>query len=132
MPEGRTYLIIFINSLYMLKRFIALFMPGLLLLGGCSKSPSTVLPTNLYAPEDYPNTINALNSVLATGYSAMRDANLYGFNYLPKAMANATHVAQDGGFDAGWTEMEGMARAIEARARTPIRNVRGRRIAECG
>jgi hypothetical protein len=89
----------------MLKRFIALLFPGLLLMGGCSKSPSEVLPTNLYAPEDYPNTINALNSVLATGYSAMRDANLFGFNYLPKAMANATHVAQDGGFDAGWTEM---------------------------
>lgn len=89
----------------MLKRFIALLFPGLFLLGGCSKSPSSVLPTNLYSPTNYPNTINGLNSVLATCYSAMRDANLFGFNYLPKAMANATHVAQDGGFDAGWTEM---------------------------
>ena len=89
----------------MLKRFIALLLPGVLLLGGCSKSPSTVLPTNLYSPTNYPNTINSLNSVLATGYSAMRDANLFGFNYLPKAMANATHVAQDGGYDAGWIEM---------------------------
>ena len=89
----------------MLKRFIALLVPGMLLLGGCSKSPQAVLPTNLYSPANYPNTILGLNSVLATCYSAMRDANLYGFNYLPKAMANATHVAQDAGFDAGWTEM---------------------------
>ncbi len=89
----------------MLKRFIALLTPVLLLATGCSKSPSEVLPTNLYAPADYPNTIIGLNSVLATSYSAMRDANLFGFNYLPKAMANCTHVANDGGFDAGWTEM---------------------------
>ena len=89
----------------MFKRFFALLIPGMLLLGGCSKSPQAVLPTNLYSPTNYPNTINGLNSVLATCYSAMRDANLFGFNYLPKAMANATHVAQDAGFDAGWTEM---------------------------
>jgi len=89
----------------MLKRIFVLLLPGILLVGGCSKTPQAVLPTNLYSPTNYPNTINGLNSVLATCYSAMRDANLFGFNYLPKAMANATHVAQDAGFDGGWTEM---------------------------
>jgi hypothetical protein len=89
----------------MLRRFIALFAPLVFLVAGCSKSPSNVLPTNAYALGNYPNTISGLNSVLATSYSAMRDANMFGFNYLPKAMANATHVAQDAGFDAGWTEM---------------------------
>ena len=89
----------------MLKRIACFFFGGMLLLSGCSKSPSSVLPTNAYALGNYPNTIGGLNSVLATCYSAMRDANMYGFNYLPKAMANATHAANDGGFDAGWTEM---------------------------
>lgn len=89
----------------MFKRIIFSFIPVLILLSGCSKDPSQVSPTNLYSLTNYPTTLDGLNSVLATGYSAMRDANMFGFNYLPKAMANCTHVADDGGYDAGWTEM---------------------------
>src|SRR5882724_12706978 len=89
----------------MYKKIVAFLMPVVLLMTGCSKDPSGVLPTNLYSVTNYPNTIDGLNSVLATGYSALRDANMFGFNYLPKAMANCTHAADDGGYDAGWTEM---------------------------
>src|SRR5579859_2605301 len=89
----------------MFKKIVAFLMPVVVLMTGCSKDPSQVLPTNLYSVADYPNTIDGLNSVLATAYSAMRDANMFGFNFLPKAMANCTHLADDGGFDAGWTEM---------------------------
>ncbi|HEY4147783.1 MAG TPA: RagB/SusD family nutrient uptake outer membrane protein [Chitinophagaceae bacterium] len=89
----------------MLKKIAITILPAILIVAGCTKDPSLVVPTNLYSVTNYPNTIDGLNSVLATGYSAMRDANMYGFNYLPKAMANCTHVADDGGFDAGWTEM---------------------------
>jgi hypothetical protein len=89
----------------MYKKIILVIIPVLLLVVGCSKDPKLVVPTNLYSLTTYPNTIDGLNSVLATAYSAMRDANMFGFNYLPKAMANCTHAADDGGYDAGWTEM---------------------------
>src|SRR5579859_6042045 len=80
-------------------------MPAVMLFAGCSKDPSPVAPTNLFSVTTYPNTVDGLNSVLATAYSAMRDANMFGFNFLPKAMANCTHAADDGGYDAGWVEM---------------------------
>ncbi|HUB62826.1 MAG TPA: RagB/SusD family nutrient uptake outer membrane protein [Puia sp.] len=89
----------------MLKKIAALLVPVILLGAGCSKDPSAVAPTNEYALTNYPATIDGLNSVLATAYSAMRDANMYGFNYLPKAMASITHTADDNGYDAGWQEM---------------------------
>lgn len=89
----------------MIKKIATIILPALMLIAGCTKDPSQVLPTNLYSTTNYPNTLNGLNSVLATAYSAMRDANFFGFNYLPKAMANCTHAADDGGYDAGWTEM---------------------------
>jgi hypothetical protein len=89
----------------MYKKIASLLLPVVLLATGCSKDPGQVVPTNLYSTGNYPNTIDGLNSVLATGYSAMRDANMFGFNFLPKAMANCTHAADDAGFDAGWSEM---------------------------
>jgi len=89
----------------MSKKIAFIIVPLFLLLAGCSKDPKQVVPTNLYSLTTYPNTIDGLNSVLATGYSAMRDANMFGFNFLPKAMANCTHAADDGGYDAGWVEM---------------------------
>ncbi len=89
----------------MFTKIAILILPAALFFAGCRKDPSQVLPTNQYSVTNYPNTIDGLNSVLATGYSALRDANMFGFNYLPKAMANCTHAADDGGFDAGWTEM---------------------------
>src|SRR5437016_14678546 len=85
----------------MLKRIAVIILPVILLAAGCTKDPSGVVPTNLYGVTNYPNSIDGLNSVLATGYSALRDANMFGFNYLPKAMANCTHAADDGGYDAG-------------------------------
>jgi len=78
---------------------------AVLLAAGCSKDPRSVVPPNLYSTANYPNSIDGLNSVLATAYSSMRDANMFGFNLLPKAMANCTHAADDGGYDAGWVEM---------------------------
>jgi len=78
---------------------------AVLLAAGCSKDPKSVVPPNLYSTANYPNSIDGLNSVLATAYSSMRDANMFGFNLLPKAMANCTHAADDGGYDAGWVEM---------------------------
>ncbi|GGB15508.1 RagB/SusD family nutrient uptake outer membrane protein [Puia dinghuensis] len=88
----------------MIKKIVAFMIP-VVLFAGCSKDPSQVAPTNLFSVSTYPNTIDGLNSVLATAYSAMRDANMFGFNFLPKAMANCTHAADDGGYDAGWVEM---------------------------
>jgi hypothetical protein len=89
----------------MLKKIIAFLAPVILLATGCSKDPVQVAPTNLYSLSTYPVSIDGLNSVLSTGYSALRDANMFGFNYLPKAMASCTHTADDGGYDAGWVEM---------------------------
>src|ERR1700754_3045584 len=88
----------------MLKR-IAAIIPVILFVAGCTKDPGAVNPTNLYSLSTYPASLDGLNSVLATGYSAMRDANMFGFNLLPKALASCTHTGDDGGYDAGWTEM---------------------------
>ena len=82
----------------MYKKIFLIIIPVLLLVAGCSKDPKQVVPTNLYSLTTYPNTIDGLNSVLATAYSAMRDANMFGFNYLPKAIdrkstrLNSSHV----------------------------------------
>ena len=89
----------------MLKKILFVLLPATLLASGCSKDPVNVSPTNEYALTNYPNTMAGLNSVLVAAYSAMRDANLFGFNYLPKAMASITHTADDNGYDAGWQEM---------------------------
>jgi starch-binding outer membrane protein, SusD/RagB family len=89
----------------MIRKIFCLLGAAVLFATGCSKDPIHVSPTNEYALTNYPASIDGLNSVLATGYSAMRDANLFGFNYLPKAMASITHTADDNGYDAGWTEM---------------------------
>jgi hypothetical protein len=89
----------------MLKKIIILLLPVIILATGCSKDPVNVAPTNQYSLTTYPVSIAGLNSVLATAYSAMRDANMFGFNYLPKAMASITHTGDDNGYDAGWSEM---------------------------
>ena len=94
-----------LKSNQMIKKIIFLLVPVIVLATGCSKEPVNVTPTNEYALNNYPASIDGLNSVLATSYSAMRDANMFGFNYLPKAMASITHTADDNGYDAGWQEM---------------------------
>ena len=88
----------------MRKKIFYLLIPAVVVVG-CSKVPVNVTPTNEYALNNYPASMDGLNSVLATAYSAMRDANMFGFNYLPKAMASITHAADDNGYDAGWSEM---------------------------
>ncbi len=75
---------------------------------GCSKSPSEVLPTNLYAPADYPNTIIGLNNVLqrtSSGRCGMRTCLDSTICPLAPCCQWCTHVANDGEFDTGWTEM---------------------------
>lgn len=89
----------------MLKKILLSILPVIVLATGCSKSPSLVQPTNEYALTNYPNTMAGLQSVLVPAYSAMRDANMFGFNYLPKAMASCTHTGDDNGYDAGWQEL---------------------------
>ena len=89
----------------MLEKILSVLVPVILLAAGCSKDPVNVSPTNEYALTNYPNTMAGLQSVLVPAYSAMRDANMFGFNYLPKAMASCTHTADDNGYDAGWQEM---------------------------
>lgn len=88
----------------MLKK-ISYIIPMILLAAGCTKDPVNVAPTNQYSLGNYPSSIDGLNSVLATAYSAMRDANMFGFNFLPKAMASATHAANAPVYDGGWAEM---------------------------
>lgn len=90
----------------MRKKIIsALFFVAIL--AGCKKDPSgVVLPNNVYLSGNYPSTQDQLNSVLATCYSNLRDPNLFGFNFLPKVMANCTHAANSNYNDnGGWHEM---------------------------
>ncbi len=73
---------------------------------GCKKSPLTTSDPSTYSANSYPATVSDLQSVLAAGYSNLRDQNLFGFFLLPKALSNATHTADaqyDG--DASWNEM---------------------------
>jgi len=65
---------------------------GIALLTGCAKDPVNVAPTNQYSLGSYPASVDDLNSVLAASYANLRDPNLFGFNLLPKALANATHA----------------------------------------
>jgi hypothetical protein len=90
----------------MIKKIYFPTLLVLLLITGCTKDPSLVAPTNQYSTGNYPASMDDLNSVLATCYSNLRDPNLFGFNLLPKALANCTHVANsiwDG--DGFWNEM---------------------------
>lgn len=82
------------------------------LLAGCTKTPTNVLPPNQYSTANYPNTIDGLNSVLAACYSNLRDAGLYGFNLLPKALASCTHTANAPTEDPYWNEMGATAVSI--------------------
>jgi hypothetical protein len=78
-------------------------------LTGCTKDPSLVGPKDAYSSSTYPSTLDGLNSVLAACFSNLRDPNMFGFHFLPKAMANATHTAnsQYPG-DGSWNDMTNM------------------------
>jgi hypothetical protein len=73
---------------------------------GCVKSPTLVSPTDAYSTNNYPASINALQSVLAPCYSNLRDPGLYGFHFLPKAVSNSEHAVNSAyAGDPGWNEM---------------------------
>ncbi len=69
---------------------------------GCKKSPSLVGPTDQYSTSNYPASIDDLNSALTSCYSNLRDQYLFGFDFLPKMMANCTHVANAAYTDPNW------------------------------
>ena len=76
------------------------------LVASCQKDPTLVSPTDAYATTNYPASINDLNSVLAATYSNMRDAGLYGFHFLPKALSNSMHAVNSAyNGDPSWNEM---------------------------
>ncbi|SDE48172.1 Starch-binding associating with outer membrane [Mucilaginibacter pineti] len=86
------------------KIYIAIL--ALSIVSGCKKSPLNVAPTDKYSTNAYPQSIADLNSVLAAGYSNLRDQNYLGFNFLPKALSNSMHTVNSMyGGDAGWNEM---------------------------
>jgi hypothetical protein len=77
------------------------FILILSIMNGCTKAPtSEVSPTNQYATGNYPASLDDVNSVLAAGYSNLRDQYLFGFDYLTKMMANLTHTS-DGEYPFG-------------------------------
>jgi len=76
----------------------------LLFATGCKKAPSLVGPTDLYSTSTYPKTFNDLQSILSPSYSNLRSLALYGFNLMPKAMANAVHTSNGNYGDATWVE----------------------------
>lgn len=90
----------------MIKK-ISFIIPVLLMfIAGCKKDPTNVSPTNQYSTGNYPASLNDINSILGTCYSNLRDPNLFGFNFLPKAMANCTHTATSiWNGDPFWNEM---------------------------
>jgi starch-binding outer membrane protein, SusD/RagB family len=86
------------NKMYK-KIFLSILVLGFM--AGCTKAPtSEVSPTNQYATGNYPASMDDVNSVLASCYSNLRDQYLFGFDYLTKMMANATHTS-DGQYGAG-------------------------------
>lgn len=90
----------------MYKKIYYSLLLGLVLAAGCKKDPGLVAPTDTYATSNYPASVSDLNSVLAPCYSNLRDPSLFGFNLLPKALANCTHTANSlYGDDPAWNEM---------------------------
>lgn len=89
-----------------MKKIILSAITGIALLAGCQKSPVNVGPPNEYSTSNYPASTDDLNSILAACYSNLRDPNLFGFEFLPKAISNATHTVNSVyGGDASWNQM---------------------------
>jgi starch-binding outer membrane protein, SusD/RagB family len=89
-----------LKSIKMYKKIFSCIL-ALGFMAGCTKAPtSEVSPTNEYATGNYPASMDDVNSVLASCYSNLRDQYLFGFDYLTKMMANATHTS-DGQYGAG-------------------------------
>src|ERR1700744_2015074 len=89
----------------MLKK-IFLSALAIVMVAGCKKAPLNVGPPNQYSTSTYPQTITDLQTILVSCYSELRDQGLYGFHWLPKAMANSMHtVNSEYNGDSGWNEM---------------------------
>jgi len=89
----------------MIKKIYIPFL-ALIITAGCKKDPSSVGPTDAYATNAYPKSTNDLQSILAASYSNLRSVGLYGFELMPKVLANSTHTANAAyGGDAAWNEM---------------------------
>lgn len=86
----------------MYNKIYTIAIAAALLVSGCKKDPELVGPKDQYSTGNYPATLNDLESVLAPGYSNLRDQHLFGFNYLTKMMANATHAGNSAHSDADW------------------------------
>ncbi|RYY34260.1 MAG: RagB/SusD family nutrient uptake outer membrane protein [Sphingobacteriaceae bacterium] len=88
--------------------FKKIYIPVLIVIlaAGCRKDPMLVAPTDVYPTNGYPKTIGDLQSVLVPAYSNFRSVGLWGFELMPKVLANSTHTANAVyGGDQAWNEM---------------------------
>src|SRR6195952_1534490 len=86
------------------KIYTAIF--AILIFAGCKKDPLNVSPTDQYSTNNYPASVNDLQSVLAPCYSNLRDPGLFGFQFLPKALSNSMHTVNSAyNGDPAWNEM---------------------------
>jgi starch-binding outer membrane protein, SusD/RagB family len=97
-----------------MNKKIVFAIGAILLITGCTKSPTSVQPTNQYSNGNFPQSLTDLNSILAPCYSNLRDPNMFGFNFLPKAMASLEHTANCNFNDNGsWAEMAAMNFSVQ-------------------
>jgi starch-binding outer membrane protein, SusD/RagB family len=82
------------------KKYIAAL--ALILTVGCKKAPVNVGSPSAYSSSSYPTTITQLQTVLVSCYANLRDIGLFGFDLMPRALAQATHTvnSQFKGFTA--------------------------------
>jgi starch-binding outer membrane protein, SusD/RagB family len=102
-----------INPIKMNRKIVFVLLL-VLSVAGCQKSPVSEQPTNAYSTGNYPQSLTDLNSILAPCYSNLRDPNMFGFNFLPKAMASLEHTADCNYNDHGsWAEMAAMNFSVQ-------------------
>jgi len=90
----------------MLKKIFILTL-AVIIVAGCKKDPGLLVsPTDQYSTNNYPASVNDLQSILAPCYSNLRDPGLFGFNFMPKALSNSMHVVNSAyNGDQAWNEM---------------------------
>jgi hypothetical protein len=81
-----SYSKIFLNQYTMYKKIIFIAL-ALISIVGCRKDESNVQNPNQLNSTDYPTTLGGLESFLVPGYSNFRNANLYGYEYLPLVLS---------------------------------------------
>ncbi len=87
----------------MFNKICILLLAAAVTITGCKKDPELVGPKDQYSTGNYPASLADLQSVLAPAYSNLRDQHLFGFNYLTKMMANATHAGNAAYSDPDWS-----------------------------